>query len=149
MHNLRSILEIISKRNWNILMKQNINLCYRKVLTDQLETKWYSSRNDVILLLQSSVISVSFKEKHTEKWVDTNVLILYYQNRQEEYYNFITKEGEKQIRRIIVRFTPDSIVGIATRLWVGRFGVQIQAAARDFIFCKMSTPALGPIKPSI
>jgi len=39
MHNLRSVLEIISKRNWNILMKQNINLCYRKVLTDQLETK--------------------------------------------------------------------------------------------------------------
>jgi hypothetical protein len=99
--------------------------------------------------LQSSVISVSFKEKHAEKWVDTNVFILYYQNRQEEYYNFITKEGEKQIRRIIVRFTPDSIVGIATKLWVGQFGVQIQAGAKDLIFCKMSTSALGPIKPSI
>jgi len=61
---------------------------------------------------------------------------------------FHKKEWEQQIRRITVSFTPDSIVGIATRLWAGQFGVQIQAEARDFIFCKTSTLALGSIKLS-
>jgi len=146
---LRTILKIISKRNWNRLMKQNIKLCHRKVLTYQLKTKWYSSRKNVDFLSQNSVISVNFKEKHAEKWVNTNVFVLCYQNWQEEFYNFIIKKGEQQIQRIIVRFAPDSIVGIATRLWAGRFGVQIQAEARDFIFCKMSTLALGSLKLSI
>ena len=149
MHNLRSILKIISKRDLNILMKQNINLYNRKFLTDQLKTKWYSSRNGVPLHLQYSVISLSFKEERAEKWVDTNVFVLYHQIQHEEYYNFITKEGEQQIGRIIVRFTQDSIVGIATRLWAGRFGAWILAEARDFIFCKTSTPVMGPIKLSI
>jgi hypothetical protein len=81
--------------------------------------------------LQNSVVSVSYKDKCPEKLVDKNVFILYYQNQQEEYYNFIAKEGKQQIRRIIVRFTPDSIEGIANRLCAGCFGVQIQAVARN------------------
>ena len=88
------------------------------------------------MLLQNSVISVSFKDERTEKSVDKNVFILYYQNQQDECYNFIAKEGKQQIRRIIVRFTPDSIVGIANRLCAECFGVQIQAGARNLYSAK-------------
>lgn len=129
-------LEILYNRNWNILIKQNTNLCYDRVLTELLKRKWYSSMKCVVLLLNNSVISVSFKGKSEEKWMDNNVFILYYRNR------------EKQFRRITVRFSSDSIVGIATRLWAGRFGIRIPAEVRDFILCKTPIPSLGPIKSS-
>jgi hypothetical protein len=59
------------------------------------------------------------------------------------------KQGGRKTDQKDNRFTPHSIVGIATRLWAGWFRVQIHAGARDFIFCTMSTLPLGPIKPSI
>jgi hypothetical protein len=126
-------------------MKQNINLCYRKVLTDQLKTKCYSSRKGAVLLLQNSVKSVHFKEKHTEKLVDMNVFILYYRNQQGGYYNFITKRGEKQIRKITVRFTPDNVVGRATRLCLDGSRFKFRQGQEILFSAKLPHRLWGPL----
>jgi hypothetical protein len=41
----------------------------------------------------------------------------------------------------------DSSVGIVARLWAGPARVQFLVGTRDFIFSKMSRPALGPTHP--
>jgi hypothetical protein len=59
---------------------------------------------------------------------------VYYQHQQQKYYNFIIKEEVKQIRKITVRFSPDSMVGVTNKLWAGWIAIGILAEARDFIF---------------
>ena len=44
----------------------------------------------------------------------------------------------------------NSVVGIVTRLWVGRYGVGIPLGATDFLLDFItSRPALGPICPAV
>jgi len=49
----------------------------------------------------------------------------------------------------IFLFVISTKVGIAIRLWAGRFGFRIPAGKRDFLFSKSSTSALGTTQPPL
>jgi hypothetical protein len=46
-----------------------------------------------------------------------------------------------------MRWNWDSVVGVATRLGDGLYGVRISAVLRDFSVLQMSIPSLGPTQP--